>query len=277
MAPERDRLLRLMDLVVAGSERALADARVKVSAHVALDLRKIHDAANRLRRLLADAPDGGLTSSAVRHEVNNALNHLLGYGELLLEEPNAAPLTDSLRAIVEAARRVRGLLHDEGPASTDATTVQQPPAVGDAAAVLIVDDDPINRDLLTRHLTLRGYRVLSMEHGRWAIEILETEQVDLILLDLDMPKMNGYETLERLKADARLAMIPVIVVSAADAAGVVIRCIRLGAEDYVAKPLDPVVLSARVAAGVARKRERDRQREHVRELEQLVRRLTPAP
>jgi len=108
--------------------------------------------------------------------------------------------------------------------------------------------------------------------SRISIEILETEHVDVILLDLDMPKMDGYETLERLKADARLAAIPVVVVSAADRADVVIRCVRLGAEDYVAKPLDPAVLSARVAAAVAGKRRRDRERAYVRELEQRVER-----
>ena len=260
----------LLDRITEAADRALADARIKVRAQVALDVRKIDDAAHRLRRLLIEGPEAAVPAAG-RHEVNNALNHLLGYGELLLEEPDAAPLTDALRTIVDAARRVRAHLHEEDPGAP-AETAAPAPAEADAASVLIVDDDPINRDLLTRHLTARGHRVLSMEHGQWAIEILETEHVDVILLDLDMPKMDGYETLERLKADARLAAIPVVVVSAADRADVVIRCVRLGAEDYVAKPLDPAVLSARVAAAVAGKRRRDRERAYVRELEQRVER-----
>ena len=270
MTAELKRLQPLLELIVTAAVRALADARVKVRAQVELDVRKIDDAGRRLRRLLTEAPDAGATAPR-RHEVNNALNHLLGYGELLLDEPDAAPITDSLRTIVDAARRVRALLHDEDPGAPAEVTTPKPAVWADAATVLIVDDDPINRDLLSRHLTARGYRALSMEHGAWAIEILETEQVDVILLDLDMPKMNGYETLERLKADARLAAIPVVVVSAADRADVVIRCVRLGAEDYVAKPLDPAVLSARVAVAVARKRARDHQRAYVRELEQRQR------
>ena len=275
MAPEPEQLQPLVDLIVAAAERALADARAKIRAQIVLDVRKIDDAGRRLRRLLTEAPAAGATPAG-RHEVNNALNHLLGYGELLLDEPDAAPIGDPLRAIVQAARRLRALLHEEDPGATAETAPPPPPAPTDAASVLVVDDDPVNRDLLTRHLASRGYRALSMEHGRWAMEILETEQVDLILLDLDMPKMNGYETLERLKADARLATIPVIVVSAADRADVVIRCVRLGAEDYVAKPLDPAVLSARVAVAVARKRERDRARAYVRELEQRLQRPAPS-
>lgn len=258
-------LLPLLDRIVEAADRALADARAKIRAQIALDVRKIDDAARRLRRLLAEGPDPAATAG--RHEVNNALNHLLGYGELLLEEPDAAPITDPLRTIVDGARRVRAHLHAEDPRAP-AEPAAPAPAEVDAASVLIVDDDPINRDLLTRHLTSRGYRALSMEHGQWAIEILETEQVDVILLDLDMPKMDGYETLERLKADGRLAAIPVVVVSAADRADVVIRCVRLGAADYVAKPLDAAVLGARVAAAVAGKRRRDRERAYVRELEQ---------
>lgn len=275
MAPEPGELQPLVDLIVAAAERALADAKANIRAQIALDVRKIDDAGRRLRRLLTEVPTASATPAG-RHEVNNALNHLLGYGELLLDEPDAAPIADPLRAIVQAARRLRALLHEEDPRAPAEAAPPAPQAPADAASVLIVDDDPINRDLLTRHLTSRGYRALSMEHGRWAMEILETEQVDLILLDLDMPQMNGYETLERLKADARLAAIPVIVVSAADRADVVIRCVRLGAEDYVAKPLDPAVLGARVAVAVARKRERERERAYVRELEQRVQRPAPS-
>lgn len=273
MAPEPGELQPLVDLIVTAAERALADAKATIRTQTALDIRKIDDAGRRLRRLLTEVPAASATPAG-RHEVNNALNHLLGYGELLLDEPDAAPIGDPLRAIVQAARRLRALLHEEDPRAP--AEAAPPAASADAASVLIVDDDPINRDLLTRHLTSRGYRALSMEHGRWAMEILETEPVDLILLDLDMPQMNGYETLERLKADARLAAIPVVVVSAADRADVVIRCVRLGAEDYVAKPLDPAVLGARVAVAVAGKRERDRQRAYVRELEQRVQRPAPS-
>lgn len=267
-ASERDRLLAPVNLIVAGSERLLTEAKTSVAARIVLDLRKIHDAGRRLHRMVIElgggpGGEGPLRPGAVRHELNNALNHVLGYSELLREDEDATTLAPDLGRIAAAARELRSLVNlgviSPAPAPPEPPTPlaeASPPAGG---SVLVVDDDPGNRDLVTRCLSPHGHEVLAMEHGRWALEILKAERVDVILLDLAMPEMNGYETLTRLKADPRLAEVPVVVVSGTDDLAVVVRCLKLGAEDFLPKPFDPVLLSARVAACIARKRARERE------------------
>ncbi len=267
-ASERERLLVPVNLIVGGSERLLAEAKTSAAARVVLDLRKIHDAGRRLHRIVVELGGGGTASrpGAVRHELNNALNHVLGYSELLREDAAAAPLVADLARIAAAAQELRSLVN-LGLLPADALTLPDPPvaaSISDAApvesgSVLVVDDDPGNRDLITRCLAPHGHEVLTMEHGRWALEILESERVDVILLDLAMPEMNGYETLVRLKADPRLVEVPVVVVSGTDDLNVVVRCLKLGAEDFLPKPFDPVRLAARVAACITRKRARERE------------------
>src|SRR5262249_54195391 len=124
--------------------------------------------------------------------------------------------------------------------------------------VLVVDDSEHNRYTLTRRLAREGYRrVLTASDGRQALELLGREPVDLVLLDIMMPELNGYEVLERLKADERLRAVPVIMISAVDQIESVIRCVELGAEDYLSKPFNPTLLRARVGASLEKKRLRD--------------------
>lgn len=125
-------------------------------------------------------------------------------------------------------------------------------------ALLIVDDNEDNRYTLTRRLQREGYTNLTAAvDGQRALELLGTRAFDLILLDVMMPGLNGYEVLERLRADSRLRHIPVIMISALDEIDSVIRCIELGAEDYLAKPFNPTLLRARVGASLEKKRLRD--------------------
>ena len=126
------------------------------------------------------------------------------------------------------------------------------------AALLIVDDIEDNRYALTRRLTREGYpNLTTAENGRQALEILQAKSFDLVLLDIMMPDMNGYEVLARMKADETLRHIPVIMISALDEIESVIRCIELGAEDYLPKPFNPTLLRARVGACLERKRLHD--------------------
>ena len=116
------------------------------------------------------------------------------------------------------------------------------------ATLLVVDDNEDNRYTLTRRLTREGYTQLTTAaNGREALEVLQRQPFDLVLLDIMMPEVNGYEVLERMKADAQLRHIPVIMISAVDEIDSVVRCIELGAEDYLAKPFNPTLLRARVA------------------------------
>jgi class 3 adenylate cyclase len=126
--------------------------------------------------------------------------------------------------------------------------------------MLVVDDNRVNRLLLTRALEQHGHHVANAENGRIAMDLLRSKPFDVLLLDIDMPEMNGFEVLEALLTDNHLREIPVIMTSASDELDRVVKCIEMGAEDYLVKPLNPVLLRARVNASLEKKRLRDEQR-----------------
>jgi adenylate cyclase len=132
------------------------------------------------------------------------------------------------------------------------------------ARLLVVDDNKVNRLLLTRSLELQGHSVASAENGRVALEMLRREVFDLLLLDMEMPEMDGFQVLEQLVNDRQLRELPVIVTSSLEGIANVVRCIELGAEDYLSKPVNPVLLKARIGASLEKKRLRDQQTELVR-------------
>jgi class 3 adenylate cyclase len=130
--------------------------------------------------------------------------------------------------------------------------------------VLVVDDNKVNRLLLARSLELQGHEASLAENGLVAIELLRDRPFDVVLLDIEMPELDGFAVLEQLKADPALQDVPVIVTSAVEGLDSVVRCIELGAEDYLSKPVNPVLLRARIGASLEKKRLRDLQRELVR-------------
>ena len=132
------------------------------------------------------------------------------------------------------------------------------------ARLLVVDDNKVNRLLLTRNLELQGHQVATAENGRVALDMLRAEPFDLLLLDIEMPEMNGFQVLEQMSRDLQLREVPVIVTSSLEGLDNVVRCIELGAEDYLNKPVNPVLLKARIGASLEKKRLRDRQKELVR-------------
>jgi adenylate cyclase len=132
------------------------------------------------------------------------------------------------------------------------------------ARLLVVDDNKVNRLLLARSLELQGHSVASAENGRVALKMLRGESFDLLLLDMEMPEMDGWQVLERLANDLQLRDLPVIVTSSLEGIANVVRCIELGAEDYLNKPVNPVLLKARIDASLEKKRLRDQQKELVR-------------
>ena len=138
-----------------------------------------------------------------------------------------------------------------------------------AQTILAVDDSPANLSVLAELLGER-YRVKVATNGARALELAVSDPPDLILLDVMMPRLNGYEVLERIHADARLRHIPVIVISAVEQIESVIRCIELGAEDYLTKPLNPTLLHARVGASLEKKLLRDQVYEWNQKLELRV-------
>ncbi len=146
-----------------------------------------------------------------------------------------------------------------------------------APAILVVDDNDDNRYTLTRRLKRQGYdNVAVAENGRQALEMLAESDFDLVLLDIMMPEINGYEVLERIKADERLRQVPVIMISALDEIESVVKCIELGAEDYLPKPFNLVLLRARVGASLEKKRMLDQIEAEKRRSDELLHAILPA-
>lgn len=125
--------------------------------------------------------------------------------------------------------------------------------------LLVVDDDETNRKILSGRLEAEGHKVSVAENGRRALEMIQRERFDLVLLDILMPEMDGYQVLKQLKSDETLRDIPVIVLSVLEDIESAVRCIEMGAEDYLTKPFNPVLLRARIGACLEKKRLRDQE------------------
>jgi two-component system, cell cycle response regulator len=140
------------------------------------------------------------------------------------------------------------------------------PSSTPASSLLVVDDNSMNRIILSRYITKLGYRSSLAENGRQALEKFQAEPYDLVLLDVQMPEMDGCAVLEQLKANPRLRDIPVIMISAVDELESVVRCIELGAQDYLPKPFNPVLLRARLTACLERKWLRDQEVDYLQQV-----------
>ncbi|HEV7425142.1 MAG TPA: hybrid sensor histidine kinase/response regulator, partial [Thermoanaerobaculia bacterium] len=146
-------------------------------------------------------------------------------------------------------------------------------AAGLPGLLLVVDDDAANREVLSRRLVRQGHEVRTASSGREAMGILGDAAFDLVLLDIMMPEMDGYEVLGRIKADSRLQDIPVIMISALNELQSVVRCIEAGAEDYLTKPFNATLLKARIGACLEKKRGRDRESALFEQLQSNYKRL----
>jgi DNA-binding response OmpR family regulator len=239
-----------------------------------------------------DGENQPLSPANVRHTLRTPLNHIIGYSEMLLEEADERGLeafTADLQKIHKAGKQLLGFINDffEAPATTDKAPAHIPktatadglfreskPDTHSSSAthptapgrILIVDDNESNRDMLSRRLQHQGYDVCIADSGHKALTLLNTREVDLILLDVMMPEMDGHDVLKELKADSRWRDIPVIMISALDEIESVVRCIERGAEDYLPKPFDPVLLRARIGACLEKKRLRDQEVLYLRDV-----------
>lgn len=128
------------------------------------------------------------------------------------------------------------------------------------ARLLVVDDNKINRMLLSRSLEAQGHIVETAENGKEGLEKIRSGAFDLVLLDIEMPEMDGFQVLEACLNDVELRQLPIIMTSAMDELDAVVKCVELGAEDYLTKPINPILLRARVNASLEKKRLRDEQR-----------------
>jgi class 3 adenylate cyclase/CheY-like chemotaxis protein len=229
----------------------------------------------------------------LRHDLRTPLNAIKGYGEILIDDAADAAtgqlvpdlervrsaandLLAQIDAMVEHTREWSGprpeqrlqvqLVADLLKAVTpvDGAAVPDYRALG--SRILVVDDIASNRDLLTRRLVRDGHQVETAADGPGALDRLVTERFDLILLDLMMPGMSGFEVLCRLKSSSQTRHIPVIMISALEEIDTAVRCIEAGAEDYLPKPFNPIVLRARINACLEKKWLRDREQSHLEEI-----------
>ena len=259
-----------------------------------------------------DLSDMEALGARIEHALRSDLTAVIGYSEMLLEEvdrENDEQTATDLERICTAAgllgNHVKDLIDFSGAVIDQAEVEAQKSAsrmVREVAAtihdldeqraasaeapgrILIVDDKEPNRDLLSRRLEHEGHRCTTAADGRQALEALAKADFDLILLDILMPVMDGYQVLQHLKSDARLAQIPVIVLSALDKTDNVVRCIEMGADDFLAKPFSPVILKARIGACLEKKRFRDKEQAYLEEIriereksERLLLNILPAP
>jgi len=207
----------------------------------------------------------------VLHDLRTPLHQIIGYSEMLAEqaedEGQQGFLSD-LQRIRTAGRELLAVLDNEVHSPPGDIPYRAPEAPASAAPedcsntaalILVVDDNAANLDMLSRRLVRQGHRVVTAENGRAAMETVRAQPFDLVLLDIMMPELDGYAVLEQLKADDALRPIPVIMISALDELDGVVRCIEMGAEDYLPKPFNPILLKARIGACLERKRAQDRE------------------
>ncbi len=213
-----------------------------------------------VQRILGDAArvDAAELRAALQGPLDDVLR--LAGGIDAGGDPDAERFLDQ---IAVAARRTNELIGETtAPAPEAPQAVEARPAdEGERGVVLVVDDDEANREVLTRRLRRLGYAVRQAENGRVALELMAGEPIDLVLLDLNMPELDGYQVLEARHDDAHLRDIPTIMISASADTESVVRCIQMGADDHLGKPFDPVLLEARVGACLEKKRLRDQERE----------------
>ena len=285
----RHRLRTTIDHIAGYTQLLLQEVETGEQAGFAVDLRRILQSASEVLGVVDEifAEDkvaaGAIDAARVSRDVRTPLTAIIGYGDLLREEAadlGAEHLLADLDKIRAAGVRVLGLVDwaidadgsevngfgEEQPTATARPARAAPSAVPPArGSLLVVDDNALNRDLLSRFLKRLGYDVAVAEDGRQALAMLTEQAFDLLLLDILMPGLDGFQVLARLKEDAALRDLPVIVLSALDATEDVVACIGLGADDYLTKPFNPVVLRARIGACLEKKRLRDRETDYLRQ------------
>jgi len=279
----RHELRTPLNHIIGYGEMLLEDAEASSRRELAGLLRQmLEDARHLLARVNEVLAPSGVDAelpdlSAARGALVPTLDRIVaGVKEMERRAgPSDAELSQDLRRIASAADQLRALI--DAPAGTrqaaaaPVTSGASRPA--DRGRILVVDDDEGNRDMLARRLSREGYAVSVAADGSAALAALASAPVDLVLLDVMMPGMDGYEVLTRLKARPELRSIPVLMISALDEIASVVRCIELGAEDYLSKPFDPVLLRARIGACLEKKRLHDQETSLRRELEQWNRTL----
>lgn len=272
--------------IVGYAEMLLEASERGETPFAASDLRRIRTAGRDLLTLVEEIfrPDGTGVGAAdlalLAHRLRTPLSAIVGYAELLEEEgQDAGPeALDDLGRIRSAADRLLAFVNASigvppvpaEDASRRSSPASHAPLRAASGRLLVVDDDDLARDLLARRLRRLGYTVETASSGGDALAFGRQGGFDLMLLDVLMPGLSGFDVLRRMKADEALREIPVIVLSALDETDDAARCIELGADDYLTKPYDAVLLLARIGACLEKKQLRDRELEYLRGVAQVT-------
>jgi phosphoserine phosphatase RsbU/P len=257
------------------------------------DLRRIHAGGRELQALITRYFDeqGFFQERNLHnlyHELRTPVNHIIGYSDLLIEQaedPRTQAAVPDLRKIRDAASNWLALMEAYLIEPTVSSSVDAPPTAAstglalnlgftfkvpepkssrsifkDEGAILVVDDDESSREMLARRLRRCGYTISAVANGLHALTLARRQRFDLVMLDMIMPGLDGFQVLAKFKAEASLRDVPIIMLSALDEENGIARCIEMGAEDYLSKPFNPVFLRARIGACLEKKRLRDRER-----------------
>jgi len=221
-------------------------------------------------------------SPQLLHDLRSPLNQIIGFSEILTEEAQSEAPTgfvDDLGQIRAAGYRMLAIIEenftvltnddDDGESAPGAVQgfkedspsgpIRMTHAPAAPGVLLVVDDDATNRDVLSRRLTRQGHAVRTASSGNEALQLMRDVAFDVVLLDIMMPDMDGYEVLGHIKSDEKLRHLPVIMISALHEVQSVVRCVEAGADDYLAKPFNATLLKARIGACLDKKRGRDRE------------------
>ena len=296
----RHELRTYLNQLLGYSEILLED--LKESPHPSLgpDIEAIYHESRNIHRAFLDSfyrdgvPLDDFDPQVFRRNLFGPLYILMGLSQRLkkqCEDEQADYLLDDVFKMSDSGRKILDLVEQElklkdlTPEALEADDeyhnaigrlAQAEPAdleEQNLGRILVVDDNEMNRDILVRHLERQGHLVVASSTGTQALEVITEQEFDLVLLDILMPGMNGYQVLEKLKADPELREIPVIMISALDETDSIVRCIAMGAEDYLPKSFDPILLKARISACLSKKHYRDQEQRYLKALVESQRQL----
>jgi len=198
---------------------------------------------------------------SVRHDLRNRLNHLFGVIQLVQLAPCRSEIVEKSRDVLALLESCLSLV--AGTATLSRPEAPEPPAAPhlepgeETGHLLVADDDAENRSILQRLLEPCGFRIDFAVNGREALASMEQHDFDAVLLDIEMPEMDGFEVLSRLRESGQLRHTPVIVVTGLQEEQDAVRCIEIGAEDFLSRPIRPALLMARLNASLEKKRLRE--------------------
>ncbi len=312
-----------LNAIIGYSEMLLEECTERGWTDIFQDIQRINQAGKTLLTVVKEAFDPSrintlmsgegeeIIDSTIDFQIRTYMNGILGYTEMVLEEADSAGSEDvipDLQKIQAAANLFLSQINEIAGMQLEASATEpnlvaeipcykiretvapqvfadyEEPKQDAPGFVLVVDDHPANRDILARYLERLGHAVAMAENGQQALKMVNRQPFDLIILDIIMPVMDGFQVLARLKADQALRDIPVIVNSSLDDLENIVKGIRMGADDYLSKPFDPILLRARVGACMQRKRWHDQEQKYLaiieaerEKTEHLLHQMLPVP